>query len=128
MTQDSIIIEGLKVETVIGCLAWERQILQPLLIDLNVVTDLSAACRSDELRDTLNYAEICSLIEKAIVDTQPQLLEHAAHQVFSTLFQHFPTIEKIRITIRKPAIIPAAQSVAIQIERNRDHFCLGNRH
>ncbi|HCB29791.1 MAG TPA: dihydroneopterin aldolase, partial [Acinetobacter lwoffii] len=26
---DAIIIEGLKVETVVGCFNWERQIIQP---------------------------------------------------------------------------------------------------
>jgi len=32
---DAIIIEGLKVDTVVGCFNWERQIIQPLMLDLN---------------------------------------------------------------------------------------------
>ena len=40
---DAIIIEGLKVETVIGCFDWERQIIQPLMLDLVIQTDLELA-------------------------------------------------------------------------------------
>ena len=58
---DAIIIEGLKVDTVIGCFNWERQIIQPLMLDLTIHNDLNQAAQSDELDDTLNYAQICEL-------------------------------------------------------------------
>ena len=124
--QDRIVIEGLQIDTVVGCFDWERQIQQPLLVDLSIYADLSSACRSDQLADTLNYAEICSLSSAAIQDAQPQLIEHAANLVLACLFEQYPQIEKINIHIRKPAIIAAAQSVGIQIERHRDYF--SNRH
>jgi dihydroneopterin aldolase len=38
---DAIIIEGLKVDTVIGCFNWERQIIQPLMLDLTIHNDLT---------------------------------------------------------------------------------------
>lgn len=47
---DIILVEGLKVDTVIGCFAWERQIHQPLLLDLTIYYDLSNAAVSDDLR------------------------------------------------------------------------------
>ncbi len=125
---DHILIEGLKVETVIGCFEWERQILQPLLLDLAINVDLSKAAVSDALADTLNYAEICEIASQTIIAKQPALIEHAADIVLRALFEHFSPIEKIRITVRKPAIIPAAQSVGIQIERQRDYLCDSNRH
>lgn len=120
--QDLILIEGLKVETVIGCFDWERQILQPLLLDLKVWVDLSAAAKSDLLADTLNYAEICDIASHTIIQAAPELIEHAASLVLIALFEQYQTIEKINITVRKPAIIPAAQSVGIQLERNRDYL------
>jgi dihydroneopterin aldolase len=46
---DAIIIEGLKVDTVIGCFNWERQIIQPLMLDLTIHNDLSRAAASDKL-------------------------------------------------------------------------------
>ena len=117
---DAIIIEGLKVETVIGCFDWERQILQPLLLDLKIWVDLSQAAQSDLLADTLNYAEICEIATQTIVQAAPELIEHAAGLVLNALFKQYQRIEKINITVRKPAIIPAAHSVGIQLERQRD--------
>ena len=120
---DVILIEGLQVDTVVGCFAWEREILQPLMLDLKVYCCLEKAAQSDELDDTLNYAQICELSSQAIQQAKPKLIEHAAKLVMETLFTTFTSIEKIKITIRKPAIIPQAQSVGVCFERQRDDFC-----
>ncbi len=120
---DAIIIEGLKVDTVIGCFNWERQIIQPLMLDLTIHNDLAQAAKSDELDDTLNYAQICELAAQVIQAAQPKLIEHAAQLVLESLFTTFPSIESISITIRKPAIIAQANAVGIRLERNRNNFC-----
>ncbi|MDO4222829.1 MAG: dihydroneopterin aldolase [Acinetobacter sp.] len=117
--RDSIIIEGLEVKTVIGCFAWERQIEQPLMLDVQLDCDLSKASESDALADTLNYAEICQICSETIQHAQPELIEHAAYLVIQALFAQFTAIEKISIHIRKPAIIPQAQSVGIRLVRER---------
>ncbi|MFC6053294.1 dihydroneopterin aldolase [Acinetobacter sp. Ac_877] len=119
---DAIIIEGLKVDTVVGCFNWERQIIQPLMLDLTLQTNLEQASNSDELEDTMNYAEICEISAKVIQDAQPKLIEHAAKLVINALFTEFLAIESIIITIRKPAIIPQANSVGIRLERHRNDF------
>lgn len=120
---DAIIIEGLKVDTVIGCFNWERQITQPLMLDLTIHNDLTQAAQSDELEDTLNYAQICELAAQVIQQAQPKLIEHAAQLVLECLFTTFPSIESISIAIRKPAIIAQANAVGIRLERNRNNFC-----
>ena len=119
---DAIIIEGLKVDTVVGCFNWERQIIQPLMLDLTLQTNLEQASNSDELEDTMNYAEICEISSKVIQEAQPKLIEHAAKLVINALFTQFSAIESIIITIRKPAIIPQANSVGIRLERHRNDF------
>ena len=119
---DAIIIEGLKVDTVVGCFNWERQIIQPLILDLTLQTNLEQASNSDELEDTMNYAEICEISAKVIQEAQPKLIEHAAKLVINALFTQFSAIESIIITIRKPAIIPQANSVGIRLERHRNDF------
>ncbi|MCH7382878.1 dihydroneopterin aldolase [Acinetobacter dispersus] len=120
---DAIIIEGLKVDTVVGCFNWERQIIQPLMLDLTIHNDLSQAAHSDELEDTLNYAQLCELAAQVIQEAKPKLIEHAAQLVLECLFKTFPSIESISITIRKPAIIAQANAVGIRLERNRNNFC-----
>lgn len=119
---DAIIIEGLKVETVVGCFNWERQIIQPLMLDLTINNNLEQASNSDELNDTLNYAEICEISTQVIQEAKPKLIEHAAKLVLDALFSTYPSVESIMITIRKPAIIAQANSVGIRLERHRNDF------
>ncbi|HJF27392.1 MAG TPA: dihydroneopterin aldolase [Acinetobacter lwoffii] len=121
---DAIIIEGLKVDTVVGCFNWERQIIQPLLLDLTIHTSLEQASQSDRLDDTLNYAEICEISARVIQEAQPELIEHAAKLVLDALFTTFESIESIMIMIRKPAIIAQANSVGIRLERHRNDIRL----
>jgi 7,8-dihydroneopterin aldolase/epimerase/oxygenase len=121
---DAIIIEGLKVDTVVGCFNWERQIIQPLMLDLIIQTDLEKASNSDALDDTLNYAEICEISAHVIQQAKPELIEHAAKLVLNALFTTFSAIESIKITIRKPAIIAQANSVGIRLERHRNDLRL----
>ena len=123
---DAIIIEGLKVDTVVGCFNWERQIIQPLMLDLIIQTSLEQASNSDQLEHTLNYAEICEISANFIQKKQPELIEHAAKLVLNTLFTTFPSIESIMITVRKPAIIAQANSVGIRLERHRNDIRLSS--
>ena len=123
---DAIIIEGLKVDTVVGCFNWERQIIQPLMLDLIIQTSLEQASNSDQLEHTLNYAEICEISAKVIQKKQPELIEHAAKLVLNTLFTTFPSIESIMITVRKPAIIAQANSVGVRLERHRNDIRLSS--
>jgi dihydroneopterin aldolase len=123
---DAIIIEGLWVDTVVGCFDWERQIMQPLMLDMTIQTSLEQASNSDKLEHTLNYAEICEISAKVIQDAKPELIEHAAKLVLNALFTTFPAIESIMITIRKPAIIAQANSVGIRLERHRNDIRLSS--
>ena len=123
---DAIIIEGLKVDTVVGCFNWERQIIQPLMLDLTINSSLEQASNSDELQDTLNYAEICEISAQVIQTAAPKLIEHAAKLVLNALFNTFPAIDSIIITIRKPAIIAQANSVGIRLERHRNDIRLSS--
>ena len=93
------------------------------MLDLTIHNDLSQAAQSDELEDTLNYAQICELAAQVIQQAQPKLIEHAAQLVLESLFTTFSSIVSIIITIRKPAIIAQATAVGIRLERNRNDFC-----
>lgn len=119
---DKIIIEGLTVETVVGCFNWERQIKQSLLIDLTIETNLNQACLSDNLEHTLNYVEICRVITETIQKAEPKLIENAGYIVLQQLFSHYPSIEKICIHIRKVAIVTQAQGIGVCLERKRQDF------
>ncbi|MFB2539297.1 MULTISPECIES: dihydroneopterin aldolase [unclassified Acinetobacter] len=119
MTQDCIMIDGLHIDTIIGCLDWERQVSQPVVVDLKIYVDLSKAGLSDDLNDTLDYAQICDITTQTIQQLQAQLVEHAGLTVIQRLFAWDNRIEKIALSIKKPTILPQTQAVGIYLERSR---------
>ena len=56
--KDRVLIEGLEVRTVIGIYDWEREIRQTVRLDLEMVWDISAAAKSDDIADTLDYKAV----------------------------------------------------------------------
>ena len=120
---DKVFIRDLTVECVIGCLTWERQIEQPLVLALEVYLDLQTAAERDELQHTVNYAEICTCAAQTLRQVKAQLLEHAAYHVIVALFEQFSMVQRITITLTKPAIIANAQAVGIVLDRSRDDIC-----
>lgn len=117
---DKVIIEGLRVDAVIGVFDWERQILQPVLVDLEMGCSIQAAAYSDDLADAVNYKAVCDCISEIIVSTQAKLLEHLAEKICFSVLQNYPAVHYTKLTLRKPTAITNAVAVGVSIERTRD--------
>lgn len=113
---DRILIEALKVDTVIGVYDWERTIVQSLSLDLSLATDIRPAAANDDLRLTLDYAAICQRIQQFANDHQFALVETFAERLAECLRREFP-IKWLRLTVRKPGAVPQAASVGLEIIR-----------
>lgn len=113
---DSVLIEGLVVETVVGVYDWERKVDQRLVVDLEMAWDNRVPGASDDVRDALDYAAVSERVTSCLQTLQPQLLEHGAEHLAAELQQTFG-IRWLALTIRKPGAVPAAQSVGVRIER-----------
>ena len=117
---DAIIIEGLKVDTVVGCFNWERQIIQPLMLDLNIRTNLEQAAQSDELEDTFELCRNLRDFSAGDSGSSAKIDRTCSKTGTRRAFATFESVESIMITIRKPAIIAQANSVGIRLERHRN--------
>lgn len=115
---DKVIIEGLQILTFIGVYEWERQAPQKLLLDIEMSVDLSAAAASDDLHNTVDYAQIATDMAQIAESHQPKLLESLAGKMCDHILQH-PLIANVTLKVSKPAILPQAQNVAIQLFRAR---------
>jgi dihydroneopterin aldolase len=111
-----IVIEGLKVSTVIGCYDWERKIQQPLLIDLVLTCDIAQASRSDALADALDYATLSKRVIALCAERQFQLLEALAECLAQMIFDEF-IVQRLELTIRKPSAVAEAAAVGVRITR-----------
>lgn len=113
---DSVLIEGLVVETVVGVYDWERHVTQKLVVDLEMVWNNAIPGASDEVADALDYAAVSERTEQCLQELRPKLLEHGAEVLAQVLQQEFG-VGWLRLALRKPGAVPAARSVGVCIER-----------
>lgn len=113
---DSVLIEGLVVETVVGVYDWERDVTQALVVDLEMAWDNRIPGASDDVADALDYALVSERTARCLKDLKPQLLEHGA-EVLAKMLQVEFGVSWLRLTLRKPGAVPAARSVGVCIER-----------
>lgn len=113
---DTVVIEGLKVDAVIGVFDWEKQIQQPLYFDLEMAWDNRIPAQSDDLSDALDYGAVTAFVEQYVQSNQFELLETLLEGLATGLRQQF-LIPWLAIQVRKPAVVPQTASVGIRIER-----------
>ena len=117
---DQIIVSGLRAVTVVGALPHEREIAQPLQIDLVVEADLHDAGRSDELGDTVNYGLVCERVVAVVTESKDVLLERLAARVAEDVLL-IDRVESVDVTLTKlrPPIPADVDTTAVRIRRTR---------
>ena len=100
---DRIEIKGLKVYAYHGVLEEEKIKGQDFYVDAKLFLDVKTPGRSDMLDDTVNYASVCSMIDKFLKENRYDLIEMAARQTALYVLKNMPKIRKIELTIHKPS-------------------------
>ncbi|MDX1397606.1 MAG: dihydroneopterin aldolase [Oceanospirillum sp.] len=113
---DRVFIEGLKVDALIGVYDWEREILQPLVFDIEMATDIRPAAESDELSLTLDYFSISQAITELVKNSSYKLIETLAEAVSELIRDQF-SVCWVKVKVSKPGAVPNAHNVAVMIER-----------
>ena len=119
---DKITIKGLNLFAYHGVNPEETLMGQWFVLDIEAWADLTNACTTDELDDTVSYAAIIKTVKKAMTEKNCKLLEHAAQRTADAIFNEHDKIKRIRLRLRKPdAPIKADFGfVAVEIERERN--------
>ena len=111
---DKIIISDLRLPVIVGTLPHERERRQEIVIDLELSLDLAAAGRSDELGDTVDYAEIERRVVELAENSSFRLLEALAGAI-GRLVLSFDRIAGCRVRIAKPRALRVARGVAVEM-------------
>ncbi|MCA9704263.1 MAG: dihydroneopterin aldolase [Myxococcales bacterium] len=120
---DTIELEGLSFECVLGVLPHERDREQPVRVDLRLGLDLSAAGRSASIYDTIDYDRTADEIAALLRFRRYRLLENAAHEVAAMLLGVHPTLQQLELRLAKPqALVGRAQAAAVRVKRRRGDF------
>lgn len=97
-----IILENMEFYAFHGCYAEERKIGCTYRVSVELTLDLDAACRSDQLSDTINYETVYQLV-KCEMEQPSNLIEHVAFRIKQSLLAAFPTLEGVTVTLTKLA-------------------------
>ena len=99
----------------------ERAEEQQIEIDLEVQTDLSAAGRSDDLADTVDYGDLFELCREIVEQRSFHLLEAIAETIAGAVLGRFDAVESVSVRVKKPGVPLAGQveHAGVVIERRR---------
>ena len=72
----------------------ETKVGNQFVVDLVLTADIYAAVCTDELTDTINYADVYQIVKKEM-EIPSRLLEHVAGRIVKSLKKQMPQIEHV---------------------------------
>lgn len=118
---DRIELKGLSVYAHHGVLPHEREHGQRFLLDITCWLDFADAAATDDLTQTMNYAELAQLASDIASGTPRQLIETVATEIAEAAMERFDILHAVEVTLHKPhAPIPLPfEDVAVVARRSR---------
>ena len=113
---DIVYIRDLRADCVIGVYAWERQVRQTLLIDLDLAADNRRPAATDRIEDALNYKAVAKRVVEYVGRSEFQLVETLAERLAEVLLEELK-IPWVRVRVNKRGALRAAGDVGVVIER-----------
>lgn len=119
-----ILLQNLHFHAFHGVAPQEQLVGNDFVINLRLGTDFSLAMQSDEVGDTVSYAEVFAALREEM-NTPSKLLEHVAGRIMARLYRDFPTISSIELTLlkRNPPMNADIDAAGVELHTTRtDRF------
>ena len=95
-----IYLRNLRLYAYHGVMPQERVVGGEYVVNLDVSAHVAEAIKSDQVDDTIDYAEMRNIVVREMA-IPSQLLEHVAGRIAKALFDAFTKIEEVEIDICK---------------------------
>jgi dihydroneopterin aldolase len=105
-----------------GVFPEENRLGQKYIVDLDLRLNLTRAAQSDDVNDTVNYAEIYALL-KGIVEGPPvKLIETLTEKIASAVLGTYTSIIEATVSVTKPnpPFDITFDGVTVELRRKRD--------
>ena len=115
---NQIILESIKVDSLIGYLSEEKESPQTLFVSLKLDCDFTTIQKTDFLEDTVDYVKLVSHVRQFCTHYKGNSLEKMADCLACEIKNNF-SIKKVSLTIEKPRYTKELQveKLAIYVER-----------
>lgn len=114
-------MKGLRFHAFIGVGEQERKVGNDYVVDLHLQYPITHAMESDDVADTLNYAEVFEVVKEVMAEPC-RLLEYAVHKLVQRLETAFPGILSIDLELCKlnPPMGADCNGASIEVHFNRE--------
>jgi dihydroneopterin aldolase len=105
-----------------GVFPEENKLGQKYYVDLDLRLDLSRAAKSDDVADTVNYAEIHALVKEIVQGPPVKLIETLTENIASALLGTYTSIINATVSVTKPnpPFDITFDGVTVEFRRQRD--------
>lgn len=100
LKESFICLNGLRYHAFHGVLPQERLTGNDYVVNLSMGYDVSRAILSDNVDDTLNYAEVY-LVVSQVMQERYRLLERVAATIGQRLMERFTSLESVEVEVVK---------------------------
>lgn len=117
---DKILLTGAHFFARHGVDSAERQVGGHLVVDVELTSDLSRAAASDDVADTISYADVYQVVREIVESRSFHLVEALAETIAQTLLARF-SAEAVLVRVRKapPPIAGIVDYAGVEIRRER---------
>lgn len=103
MTHDlAIALENVRLYGLHGVGAQERAVGAEFRLDVSVTLPRPDGCMTDEIDDTVSYADIYEVVREEFSHPS-RLIEHVAHRIGTKLLACFPVLQTVEVKVVKIA-------------------------
>ena len=100
VTTSNIFLNGLRIYAYHGVLEQESRVGQWFSVDISVGYGFSRAMLTDDVADTLSYADLLVIVRHEMA-VPSQLLEHVASRIVQNVLKTFPQVNTIDLRLTK---------------------------
>lgn len=121
LKESFVSLDGLRFHAFHGVLPQERTVGNDYVVDVRVGYDVSSACLSDEVADTLNYARMFDIVKGEMAEPS-NLMERVAWRIGEKLMAEFPAITSliVRLTKQNPPMGACGYGATVELHLIND--------
>ena len=115
-----IYLKNIRLYAFHGCMDEEGKIGSDYVVNVYVDTDLSHSSLSDDLKDTVDYVALHTIVKKEM-SIRAKLLEKVADRILKRILKEHPEVVLVNVKVAKknPPIGGNVEEVAVERELNR---------
>jgi dihydroneopterin aldolase len=113
---DTIALHGLREFGYHGVFDFEKEQGQEFVVDVDIETDFSSAVATDNIGNTVNYADVATIAVEGITKQRFDLIETLADYIAAQVLK-LQGVKAVQVTVHKPQAPIQAEFADVRVTR-----------